>query len=97
MFWMGEFVAHGFHDIPLSLYCNGKLLYNETVAPEITTFSLNLSELDETFNINTEYSLDLYYILNNKRLIVEITITFFFYRKILYKPDSVLSTNKKWY
>lgn len=64
----GEFVAHGFHDIPLSLYCNGKLLYNETVAPEITTFSLNLSELDETFNINTEYSLDLYYILNNKRI-----------------------------
>lgn len=64
----GEFTAHGFNDTPLLLFCNGKLLYNETVAPEITTFSIDISELDETYDINKEYSLELYYILNNERI-----------------------------
>lgn len=39
----GEFIAYGFDNIPLLLYCNNKLLYHETVPPEITTFSLDIS------------------------------------------------------
>lgn len=64
----GEFTAYGFDNIPLLLYCNDKLLYNETVSPEITTFSLDISKIEEVFDINKEYSLDLYYILNNKKI-----------------------------
>lgn len=64
----GEFTAYGFDNIPLLLYCNDKLLYNENVPPEITTFSLDISKIEEVFDINKEYSLNLYYILNNKRI-----------------------------
>ena len=64
----GEFTAYGFDNIPLLLYCNSKLLYNEKVPPEITTFSLDISKLEKFFDINKEYTLDLYYILNNKRI-----------------------------
>ena len=63
----GEFTAYGFDNIPLLLYCNDKLVYNGNVPPEITTFSLDISKIEEVFDINKEYSLDLYYILNNKR------------------------------
>lgn len=64
----GEFTAYGFDNIPLLLYCNSKLLYNEKVPPEITTFSLDIGKLEKFFDINKEYTLDLYYILNNKRI-----------------------------
>ena len=64
----GEFTAYGFDTTPLFLYCNNELLYKETVPPEITTFSLNLGELEEEFDINKEFSLDIYYKLHNKRI-----------------------------
>ena len=52
----GEFTAYGFDNIPLLLYCNSKLLYNEKVPPEITTFSLDISKLEKFFDINKEYT-----------------------------------------
>lgn len=64
----GEFTAYGFDKTPLLLYCNGQLLYNEIVPPEITTFSLDISKLEEVFCAREEYSLNLYYILNNKKI-----------------------------
>ena len=64
----GEFTAYGFDNIPLCLYCNDILLYNQTVPPEITTFSLNINAEEEIYNVNKEYSLNLYYVLNNNRI-----------------------------
>ncbi len=64
----GEFLAIGFDkDTPLLLYCNEQLVYQKTVLPEISTFSFPLSNIEKTFSINEEYSLQLYYILNNKK------------------------------
>ena len=66
----GEFLAVGFEeDIPLSLYCNNQLVYQGTVLPEISSFALNLDDTEKTFNVNEEYPLELYYILNNKKYI----------------------------
>lgn len=63
----GEFFAVGFdNNIPLSLYCNNQLVYQGTVLPEISTFTLNLDDTETTFNVNEEYHLKLYYILENK-------------------------------
>lgn len=64
----GEFLAVGFEDdIPLSLYCNDQLVYHGTVLPEISSFSMNLDNIEETFSVNEEYPLQLYYILDNKK------------------------------
>lgn len=66
----GEFLAVGFeNDSPLSLYCNDQLVYQGMVLPEITTFSLNLNDTEDTFSVNEEYPLQLYYILNSKKYI----------------------------
>ena len=64
----GEFLAVGFeNDTSLSLYCNDQLVYQGTVLPEITSFSLNLSDAEKAFSINEEYPLQLYYVLDNKK------------------------------
>lgn len=64
----GEFLAVGFeNDTPLSLYCNDQLVYHGTVLPEISTFSFNLNDIGQTFCVNKEYTLQLYYILDNKK------------------------------
>lgn len=64
----GEFFAVGFEDeTPLSLYCNDKLVYQGTVLPEISTFSMNLDDTEKTFNVNEEYCFHIYYILDNKK------------------------------
>lgn len=64
----GEFIAYGFDNKTLQLYCNDKLLFNETVYPEITTFSIDIGKQQNVFAINKEYSLDIYYILNSKKI-----------------------------
>lgn len=64
----GEFTAYGFDNTPLLLYCNEILLYNETVPPEIVTFSLDISKLNKDFDLNKEYSFDLYYKQNGKKV-----------------------------
>lgn len=64
----GEFTAYGFDASPLLLYCNDKLLYKDFIPPEITTFSLNINNLGETFNVNEEYLLHFYYLLDNKKI-----------------------------
>lgn len=64
----GDFLAFGFEDeTSLSLYCNDKLVYQGTVLPEISTFSMNLDDIEETFSVNEEYTLHIYYILDNKQ------------------------------
>lgn len=64
----GDFFAVGFeNDIPLSLYCNDQLVYQGTVFPEISTFSLDLNDTEKTFSVSEEYPLQLYYILDNKK------------------------------
>lgn len=64
----GEFLAVGFeNDTILSLYCNDQLVYQGTVLPEITSFSLNLYNSGKGFSVNEEYPLQLYYILGNKK------------------------------
>ena len=48
----GEFLAVGFeNDTSLSLYCNDQLVYQGTVLPEITSFSLNLNDAEKVFSI----------------------------------------------
>ena len=64
----GEFLAVGFEDdIPLSLYCNDQLVYQGTVLPEISSFSMNLNNIEKTFSVDEEYPLQLYYIFDNKK------------------------------
>lgn len=64
----GEFLAVGFEDdIPLSLYCNDQLVFQGTVLPEISTFSLNLNDTKKAFSVNEEYNLQLYYIFDSKK------------------------------
>lgn len=64
----GDFLAVGFEDeTSLSLYCNDKLVYQGTVLPEISTFSMNLDDTEKTFRVNEEYRFHIYYILDNKK------------------------------
>lgn len=63
----GEFTAFGFEDAQIALYCNDILLYQGVAPTEITTFSLDISKTKDTFNVNEEYSLNLYYMLNNEK------------------------------
>lgn len=61
----GEFIAFGYENKKLQLYCNDKLVFNQVVNPEITTFSIDIN--DDNYDIRKEYNLNQYYILNNKR------------------------------
>ena len=63
----GEFTAVGFDTVPLLLYCNDILVYDGKVSPEITTFSLDINQTNETFIANKEYPLNLYYKIGKKR------------------------------
>ena len=63
----GEFVAVGVGDNQVEIYCNDILLYQGTASAEITTFSLDIKEAKVPFNVNKEYPLRLYYILNSEK------------------------------
>lgn len=63
----GEFLAVGFEKHSLSLYCNEHLLYEGTALPEIISFSFEINETKETYRVNEEYLLQIYYILDHKR------------------------------
>lgn len=63
----GEFTAVGFDDTELNLFCNDILIFNGRVSPEITTFTIDINKMKEAFDVNKKYSLQLYYILDNKK------------------------------
>lgn len=63
----GEFTAIGFDDKPVTLYCNEKLLYTGHVLPEIMSFSIDVNEMSEPFDIQKEYPLRLYYFVDDER------------------------------
>ncbi len=63
----GEFIAVGFGDKPLTLYCNDHLLYQGDALPEIMSFSLDIAQTGERFRVDEEYPLHIYYILDDKR------------------------------
>ena len=56
----GEFIAVGFGDKPLTLYCNDHLLYQGDALPEIMSFSLDIAQTGERFRVDEEYPLHIY-------------------------------------
>lgn len=62
-----ELLPIGFENTVLQLYCNDKLIYNDTIFSEIASFALDENESNNYLEANKEYPLNLYYILNDEK------------------------------